>query len=120
MQGVSNSRHLQCKVSVVQCICKFKASPVQRTYNSKTSVFQSICNPEVSTIQAFEQRNSKLPVRTMLLCSMYPFKYDYHLPNFLDLWSCALGRLPLFYIHLSMCPFIWNSHFFYLQNFFYL
>jgi len=36
-----------------------------------------------------------------------------------NLWSHALGRPPLFQINLSLRPFIWNSHLFYLQNFFY-
>ena len=33
-------------------------------------------------------------------------------------WSHALGRSPLNSSNLSLCPFIWNSHLFYLHNFF--
>ena len=38
---------------------------------------------------------------------------------FKDLWSHAIGRLPPNSSSLSLCPFIWNSHLFYLHNFFY-
>jgi len=33
-------------------------------------------------------------------------------------WSHAIGRLPPNSSNLSLCPFIWNSHLFYLHNFF--
>jgi len=34
-------------------------------------------------------------------------------------WSHAIGRLPPNSSNLSLCPFIWNSHLFYLHDFFY-
>ena len=37
---------------------------------------------------------------------------------FKDLWSHAIGRLPPNLSNLSLCQFIWNSHLFYLHNFF--
>jgi len=37
---------------------------------------------------------------------------------FKDLWSHAIGGSPLNSSNLSLCPFIWNSHLFYLQNIF--
>jgi len=39
--------------------------------------------------------------------------------TFKDSWNHTLGRSPLNTSNLSLCPFIWNSHLFYLQNFFY-
>jgi len=39
--------------------------------------------------------------------------------NSKNLWSHAIGRLPPNSSSLSLCPFIWNSHLFYLHNFFY-
>jgi len=35
---------------------------------------------------------------------------------FQNLWSHAIGRSPLNLSNLSLCPFIWNSHLFCLQN----
>ena len=39
--------------------------------------------------------------------------------NFKDPWSRAIGRLLPNSSNLSLCPFIWNSHLFYLHDFFY-
>jgi len=49
-----------------------------------------------------------------------PSPYIYHFPKLLkNPWSHAIRRLPPNSSNLSLCQFIWNSHLFYIQDFFY-
>jgi len=59
--------------------------------------------------------NSKLLGRIVLRCSMYPSHIFTIFQIFQNLWSRAIGGSPLNSSNLSLCPFIWNSHLFYLQ-----
>jgi len=62
--------------------------------------------------------NSRLLGRTVVTVFNVPFPYIYHFSNFYkDLWNRALGRPPLNSLNLSLCPFIWNSHLFYIAKF---
>jgi len=55
----------------------------------------------------------------MVIVFKVPFPHTYHFPKiFKDPWSHAIGRLLPNSSSLSLCPFIWNSHLFYLHNFF--
>ena len=76
---------------------------------------------EASTTQRLGTRgNSKLLGRIMVIVFNVPFPYIYHSPKFSkNPWSHAIGRLPPNSSNLSLCPFIWNSHLFYLRDFFY-
>ena len=54
------------------------------------------------------------------MCSIYlPIYLPFSKKRFKDPWSHAISRSPFNSSNLSLCPFIWNSHLFYLQNFFY-
>ena len=63
--------------------------------------------------------NSKLLGKITVICVQCTLPI--YLPFskiFKDPWSHAIGRLPPNSSNLSLCPFIWNSHLFYLHNFF--
>ena len=71
-------------------------------------------------IKVSELWDSKLLERIAVVVFNVPFPYTYYFPkNFRDPWSHAIGRLPPNSSNLSLCPFIWNSHLFYLHDFFY-
>jgi len=74
--------------------------------------------PPIRSICKWKTRNkgnSKLLGRIMVTVFNIPFPY---FTIFQILWSRAIGGSQLNSSNLSMCPFIWNSHLFYLQNFF--
>jgi len=84
------------------------------------SSYQKTSDSKHLQIKDSEHGHSKLLGRITVIVFNVPFPYNYHFPNFFnDPWSHTIGRPPLNSSNLSPCPFIWNSHLFYLQNFFY-
>ena len=82
-----------------------------------------IRKPQIWSVYNSKTRNrgnSKLLGRIAVIVFNVPFTLHLQFSKIFKYpWSHAIGRFPLNYSNLSLCPFIWNSHLFCLHNFFY-
>jgi len=110
----SNLKHLQIK-NLKQGLCAsvrhgpLGASSDQKTSNSKRLQLKDSKQGQFKVVR----ENNSYCVQCTLPIYL-PFS-----KIFKDPWSHAIRRLPPNSSNLSLCQFIWNSHLFYIQNFFY-
>jgi len=94
-------------------MCISQARSIWGIQLSENLKFRSVYNSKTRN-----RGNSKLLGRITVIVFNVPSPYICHFSK-KNSWSHAIGRLPPNSSNLSMCPFIWNSHLFYIQNFFY-
>jgi ribosomal protein L34 len=102
------------KLRIMTSNCISQHSPLGASSRQKNLRFKASANQRLRTgaFKVVRKYNS-------YMCSMYLPIYLPFSKFFKDPWSHAIGRPPLNSSNSSLCPFIWNSHLFYLQNFFY-